>query len=190
MPRLQDKVAIVTGASRGIGAAIAARLAGEGVQKLLLADRDEDRLRDFAFSLPCERQMMIGDVADEGMWEQADLTGVTHAVVNAGVAAGGTIEELAFDEWRRVMAVNLDGAFLTLRAAMRAISRHVKYTGTTDSSGSANLTGVDPDEYYIFGITKVGRGFAMWDAPVNIIAGENVLNLSPSSVTEIPDSTG
>ncbi len=76
------------------------------------------------------------------------------------------------------------------REAMRAIAKHAKYTGTTDSSGSANVSNVDPDNYYIFGITKIGRGFAMWDAPVNIIAGENVLNLSPPNVTEIPDTSG
>jgi NAD(P)-dependent dehydrogenase (short-subunit alcohol dehydrogenase family) len=117
----EGSIALITGAASGIGAAAATRLAAGGARKLILADRDEDRLRDFAFSLPCERQMLIGDVGDEPMWEQADLTGLTHALVNAGVAAGGTIEELDFDEWRRVMAVNLDGAFLTLRAAMRAI---------------------------------------------------------------------
>ncbi len=76
------------------------------------------------------------------------------------------------------------------RAAMRAIQRHIKYTGTTDSTGNASLSNVDPDAYYIFGITKIGRGFAMWDAPVNIIAGENLLNLSPPNVTEITDTTG
>ena len=76
------------------------------------------------------------------------------------------------------------------RDAMRAIQRHVKYSGTTDSTGNANLSNVDPDQYYIFGITKIGRGFAMWDAPVSIIAGENVLNLSPPNVTEIPDTSG
>ena len=61
--------------------------------KLILADLDEDRLRDFAFSLPCERQMLIGDVADEQLWADADLTGLTHAVVNAGIGAGGPIDE-------------------------------------------------------------------------------------------------
>ncbi len=76
------------------------------------------------------------------------------------------------------------------RAAMRAITRHVKYTGTTDSSGNASLPNVDPREYYIFGVTKIGGGFAMWNAPVNVIAGENILNLSPPSVTEIPDTRG
>jgi hypothetical protein len=76
------------------------------------------------------------------------------------------------------------------RAAMRAIARYVKYTGTTDNSGSAILSNVDPKEYYIFGITKIGRGFAMWDAPVSINVGENILNLSPPNVTEIPDTSG
>jgi 2-keto-3-deoxy-L-fuconate dehydrogenase len=51
----------------------------------------------------------------------ADLTGLTHAVVNAGIGAGAPIAETSFEEWRRVMSVNLDGAFLTLKAAMRAM---------------------------------------------------------------------
>lgn len=76
------------------------------------------------------------------------------------------------------------------RSAMRAIAAHAKYSGTTDSGGSANLAGILPKEYYLFGITKVGHGFAMWDAPVSVIAGQNNLNLSPQSVTEIPDTTG
>lgn len=112
---------LITGAASGIGAATATRLAADGAKKLILVDLDEDRLRDFAFSLPCERQVLIGDVADEEFWARADLTGLTHALVNAGIGAGGTIETLAFAEWRRVLSVNLDGAFLTLQASMRAI---------------------------------------------------------------------
>ncbi len=114
-------IVLITGAASGIGAAVATRIAGEGARKLVLMDQDEDRLRDFAFSLPCERQMLIGDVADERLWGEADLTGLTHAVINAGIAASGAIEALDYAEWRRVLAVNLDGAFLTLQAAMRAI---------------------------------------------------------------------
>jgi 2-keto-3-deoxy-L-fuconate dehydrogenase len=121
MPDFTESIILVTGAASGIGAATATYLANQGARKLILVDVDEDRLRDFAFSLPCERQMMIGDVADEALWADADLTGLTHAVVNAGIGAGGTIEELDFAEWRRVLSVNLDGAFLTLQAAMRAI---------------------------------------------------------------------
>ena len=121
MSEFDQAVILITGAASGIGAAVATRLAGSGARKLILADQDEDLLRDFAFSLPCERQMIIGDVADERLWASSDLTGLTHAVANAGIGAAGPIEELSFEEWRRVMAINLDGAFLTLQAAMRAI---------------------------------------------------------------------
>lgn len=121
MTDFTDAIVLITGAASGIGAAVATRLAGSGARKLILADVDEDRLRDFAFSLPCERQMMVGDVTDEALWAEADLTGLTHALVNAGIGAGGPIAELSFADWRRVLSVNLDGVFLTLQAAMRAI---------------------------------------------------------------------
>lgn len=121
MSSFSNAIVLITGAASGIGAATATRLAEAGARKLILMDCDEDRLRDFAFSLPCERQIRIGDVADEDLWEREDLTGLTHAVINAGISKGGVVTDFAFDDWRRVMAVNLDGAFLTLRAAMRAM---------------------------------------------------------------------
>jgi NAD(P)-dependent dehydrogenase (short-subunit alcohol dehydrogenase family) len=133
MPDFTDAIVLITGAASGIGAAVATQIANEGARKLILIDMDEDRLRDFAFSLPCERQVLIGDVTDEQLWADADLTGLTHAVVNAGIGAGGPIEALEFAEWRRVLSVNLDGAFLTLQAAMRAIR-------STGQSGAIVLT--------------------------------------------------
>ena len=96
---------LVTGAASGIGAAAATRFAADGARKLILADRDEDRLRDFAFSLPCERQMLIGDVGDEELWASADLTGLTHALVNAGIGAGATDRR---DQLRRLAAGDVD----------------------------------------------------------------------------------
>jgi NAD(P)-dependent dehydrogenase (short-subunit alcohol dehydrogenase family) len=121
MTDFTNAIVLITGAASGIGAATATRIAHAGAKKLILVDLDEVRLRDFAFTLPCERQPIIGDVVDEALWAQADLTGLTHAVVNAGIGAGGPIQETSFEEWRRVMSVNLDGAFLTLQAAMRAM---------------------------------------------------------------------
>jgi NAD(P)-dependent dehydrogenase (short-subunit alcohol dehydrogenase family) len=121
MDDFSNATVLITGAASGIGAATATRLAADGARKLILVDTDEDRLRDFAFTLPSERQVIVGDVTDEDLWAKADLTGVTHAVINAGVGAGQPIDEMPFAEWRRILSVNLDGAFLTLQAAMRAM---------------------------------------------------------------------
>lgn len=112
---------LVTGAASGIGAAVSTRLAAGGARKLILIDRDTERLSDLGFTLPCERQPIVGDVADEELWERSDLTGLTHAVVNAGIGAGQPIADMSFADWREVMRVNLDGAFLTLQAALKAI---------------------------------------------------------------------
>jgi NAD(P)-dependent dehydrogenase (short-subunit alcohol dehydrogenase family) len=133
MADFTDAKILITGAASGIGAAVATRLAASGARKLILIDRDEVKLRDFGFTLPCERQPIIGDVADERLWSTADLTGVTHAVVNAGIGEGSPIAEMSFEAWRRVMSVNLDGAFLTLQAALRAIR-------STGGGGSIVLT--------------------------------------------------
>ena len=113
-------VTLVTGAASGIGLATATLLA-DTAERLILVDRDADALARVA--LPCTVDLLPGDVADEDFWESAApyLGGLTHAVVNAGVAGAGAIAGLDFAEWRRILSVNLDGAFLTLRAAMRAI---------------------------------------------------------------------
>jgi len=74
------------------------------------------------------------------------------------------------------------------RGALRAIKDHIKYSGQTDSSGKAQLGGVEPGSYYLFGITKSGSGFAIWSSPVTVINGENRLNLAPQRVTELNTS--
>jgi hypothetical protein len=76
------------------------------------------------------------------------------------------------------------------RAAMRAIAASAKYSFTTDGSGKAEAANVEPSSYYLFGVQRVGRGFALWNSPVSVIPGTNVLNLSPQMVTEIGGATG
>ena len=104
---------LVTGAASGIGDATARLLASRGAE-IIAMDRDGD-------GIAAHRRTLVGDVSDPALWIGADLEGLTHAVVNAGIGAGGPIEDMSFDEWRQVMSVNLDGAFLTLQAAMRAM---------------------------------------------------------------------
>lgn len=117
----EGAIALVTGAASGIGAAVAERIASGGARKLILVDKHETGLRAVAASLPCAHDLLFGDVCDETLWSGADLSGLTHAALNAGIGAASPIADLSFEEWRRVLAVNLDGAFLSLRAAMQAM---------------------------------------------------------------------
>lgn len=71
------------------------------------------------------------------------------------------------------------------RDALNAIQKHIKYNATTDAGGKASMKDIKPDEYYLFGITKSGKGFAVWSSPVTINEGENKLNLSPANLNEI-----
>lgn len=71
------------------------------------------------------------------------------------------------------------------RRAMDAIRRHIKFSTTTDGSGKGQMSNVEPDSYYLFGVTKTKEGFAIWSSPVSIAAGQNNLNLSPQSITEV-----
>jgi hypothetical protein len=75
------------------------------------------------------------------------------------------------------------------RNAFRAIQNHIKYTGQTDAAGKAQLGGIEPKSYYVFGIAKAGNGFAVWSSPVSVRAGENLLSLSPQMINEIGNSS-
>lgn len=73
------------------------------------------------------------------------------------------------------------------REALRAINDHIKYDTLTDAGGKGQMKGVKPGSYYVFGVTKTDRGFAVWSSPVAINAGQNVLNLSPQRLTEMQE---
>jgi len=116
------RTALITGAASGIGAATTAWLAEHGAARLVLVDRNEAGLT--GLQLPCNVVRFIGDVADPALWEriEAEAGALDHAVLNAGIAAGAPIVDTAFDDWRRVLAINLDGAFLSLRTALRLLN--------------------------------------------------------------------
>jgi NAD(P)-dependent dehydrogenase (short-subunit alcohol dehydrogenase family) len=171
MTIMQDftgRSALVTGAASGIGAACARSLAARGAAKLFLVDVDGAGLDalDLTQYSGCEVERITGSVADEALWGGLGprLAGLDHAVVNAGIGSGGPIAEISLAEWRRVMAVNLDGAFLTLATSLRAMA---------EKGGSAvvvaSVTGIKP----VAGIGPYGVSKAAVAHMARIAAVEN-----------------
>ena len=129
------KRALVTGAASGIGAACIQRLVRAGADRFVLVDREP--LDSAALALAGDCTTFRGDVADPALWDEVEASAgpLDWAVLNAGVAAGGPITETGFDEWRRVLGTNLDGAFLSLRSAMRLASEGASIVLTASISG-------------------------------------------------------
>lgn len=69
--------------------------------------------------------------------------------------------------------------------AMAEIKKNIVYSTSTSAGGEGMIKDIKPDNYYLFAITKTRDGFAIWSSPVNIIAGENLINLSPAQMTQI-----
>jgi NAD(P)-dependent dehydrogenase (short-subunit alcohol dehydrogenase family) len=151
MSEFSGKIALVTGAASGIGAACAHWLAAQGIGRLVLVDRDADRLS--ALELDCEVTRVAGDVSDEGSWNrfEGQTASLDHAVLNAGIAAGGAIGETSFTDWRRAIGVNLDGMFLSLRSAMRRMTGGGAIVLTASVSGLKAEAGTAA-----YGVSKAG----------------------------------
>ncbi|HLR85369.1 MAG TPA: 3-oxoacyl-ACP reductase FabG [Nocardioidaceae bacterium] len=125
MQRFNDRVAIVSGAARGIGAATASRLASEGASVAVI-DLDESAAAAAAESLGAPKAVGIGaDVSDEQSVESAiervvaELGGAHILVNNAGVTRDNLLFKMSESDWDTVMNVHLRGAFLMSRAAQK-----------------------------------------------------------------------
>jgi short-subunit dehydrogenase len=120
------KVALITGASAGIGAALARELARDGAD-LVLAARREDRLRDLAREIEAtgRNAIVVGcDVTRDGDLERAVAAAVERygrldiAIANAGFGVVGPVEELRLDDFRRQLETNVLGVLRTLYASL------------------------------------------------------------------------
>ncbi|WP_260483820.1 SDR family NAD(P)-dependent oxidoreductase [Sphingomicrobium flavum] len=164
---------LITGAASGIGKACADHYRAKGAELVLIDKQAGDGI-------------IAADVSDPDIWAQIDLAGLTHAVVNAGIGDSERIDKMSFEAWRKVMAVNLDGAFLTLQAALRAIDKGaivitasatgvkpVPHTGAYGASKAAvaHLARIAAAEnakrgLRVNAIAPGGVNTAIWDGPV------------------------
>lgn len=121
--KLKDKVAIVTGAASGLGKAIATRYAKEGA-RVVIADLDKRQADAVAAETGAGAIGIAMDVTSEEAVNRgvadtvAAFGGVDILVSNAGIQIVHPVEEFTYAEWKKMLAIHLDGAFLTTKACL------------------------------------------------------------------------
>ncbi|MBK7615582.1 MAG: SDR family oxidoreductase [Vitreoscilla sp.] len=162
---LAGKHALVTGAARGIGAAIALRLAAEGATLTLLG-RDALRLQTLLATLPGKRHgIAVADVADEAQvaaaFAETQLARgpVLVLVNNAGQAESAPLHKTSTELWQRMLAVNLTGTFLCSRAALPGMlqagwGRVINIASTAGQRGYAYVAAYSAAKHGVLGLTR------------------------------------
>ena len=181
MSRLENQIAVITGSSSCIGAAIAKAFAKEGAHPILAA-RSHYKLQSVVAEIQAnggQATAVICDVTDEEA-VQSMFAGVASKfsrldilVNNAGLAKGGPIDELDFKTWRDVMSVNLDGAFLCSRDAFKSMKPQKRGRIINIGSVSAKMPRVDSAPYTTskFALEGLTRSLALDGRPFGISVG-------------------
>jgi 3-oxoacyl-[acyl-carrier protein] reductase len=185
--RLDGRVAIVTGAARGIGRAIATAFASEGAA-VALVDRDDRALQEAREQCAGDGGGAIAIAADvsdpQAVQEMVDRTlaelGALHILVNnAGVCSVSSVVEMELDEWRRIIDTDLTGVFLCTKAVLPAMitqryGRVISIGSQLALKGSATMAHYCAAKSGVHGFT---RALAYEVAPYNITA--NVIAPGP-----------
>jgi NAD(P)-dependent dehydrogenase (short-subunit alcohol dehydrogenase family) len=163
---LSDSTVVVTGASRGIGRAIALRLSELGAEVALWA-RNQQSLRQVAADITAARgkaRAIVVDVTDpEAVERAAQLVRATMpplrvVVNNAGVVLRKASEDITDAEWRHVMAVNLDGTFHVTRAFLPDLKhnagRVINIASISGREGTALLAAYCAAKHGVVGLTR------------------------------------
>jgi 3-oxoacyl-[acyl-carrier protein] reductase/pyridoxal 4-dehydrogenase len=177
--KMQDRVAIVTGAAQGIGRAVADKLAQEGA-KVVVVDRNGEGAEAVASELG--GRAVAADVSQPGdvgrvLDEALSAFGKVDALVNAAAIVPFVAwDDLDFDEWRRIMSTNLDGVFLMTKAVERPMreagyGRIVNIASNVVLAGTPNLAHYVASKGGVLGFTRAAaRELGRYGITVNSVA--------------------
>lgn len=180
---LSEKVAIVTGASRGIGRCIALALAAQGAKVVASARNAEalDNLVEEIKGQGGEATAIVGDVAvDTDASELIDQAVAKYGQVdilvnNAGITRDGLLLRMKNEDWDAVLDTNLKGAFLCIRAAAKVMSKQrsgriINISSVVGEMGNAGQANYCASKAGLLGLTKsVARELARRNVTVNAI---------------------
>jgi 3-oxoacyl-[acyl-carrier protein] reductase len=184
MALLEGRVSLVTGASRGIGRAIAAAFAGEGAH-VVLAARDTAKLAEAVAEIQAKggkAEALALDVSDRASVEAgvahvvAAHGRIDHLVNNAGVTRDNLLLRMKDEEWRQVLDTNLTGAFLCTQAVLKPMlkqrsGRIITITSVVGLGGNAGQANYAASKAGVIGFTKsVAREVASRGITANAIA--------------------
>lgn len=173
--RLKDRTVIVTGGARGIGAAIVRRFAADGAF-VVVTDILEAEAKTLADELDDRVMHHHLDVTDQHQWEavvsaaEKRFGPVSVLINNAGIVEFGTIGQQSPESFRRVLDINLTGAWLGMRATLPSLRRAgegcvVNISSTAGLMGYANLGGYVASKWGMRGLTKTA---ALEFAPLGV----------------------
>ncbi|WP_416673152.1 3-oxoacyl-[acyl-carrier-protein] reductase [Egbenema bharatensis] len=208
--RLQDQVAVVTGASRGIGRSVALALAAEGAKVVVNYASSSEAAEAVAAEIAqmgSEAIVLQANVADAAQVDELfnavmDKWGRVDVLVNnAGIARDTLLLRMKLDDWQAVIDLNLTGVFLCTKVASKIMlkqrsGRIINLTSVVGEMGNPGQANYSASKAGVIGFTKtvakevasrgitvnaVAPGFIQTDMTSDLKAGEEILKLIPLS---------
>jgi 3alpha(or 20beta)-hydroxysteroid dehydrogenase len=198
MNRLEGKIALITGAARGMGAEHCRTFVANGA-KVVVADILNEQGTQLARELGSSAAFVHLDVTDSDAWQRAvaftlERFGRFNVLVNnAGILNYGTLGEYTLEQWQQILAINVTGAFLGIKASLTALKTAapasiINVASIAGLQGGAGVHGYTASKFALRGLTKsVATELARTGVRCNAVLPGNVTTpMTADIVSPIP----